>query len=52
MIVKNQGDMAVHVCKHSPSAAVTEDLEANPATQVGPISKNSNWGLKMTELFA
>lgn len=36
--------MVEHVYKHSPSAAVAEDLEA---TQGDPISKNSNGGLKM-----
>lgn len=39
--------MVEHVYKHSPSAAVAEDLEANRATQGDPISKNSNGGLKM-----
>lgn len=44
--------MVVHVYKHSPSVALAEDLEANQATQGDPISKNSNWGLKMTEYLA
>lgn len=42
MIVKNSWGMVVHVYKHSISAAVAEDLEANGALQEDPSLKNSN----------